>query len=805
MNEPESPAEDATEPQGAEQDEAVLQGPPQQPQDLPSEAVNLVPQYAADPKTKEWLEEQGKKLCKRVKHDDESRADWKKQRADEVKLFAGLVETMGARAGGGNAPHDPVLTRVLLQLWSRGWDQICPAKGTLMQVQPNASGFEAEKKADRREKYMNWQLRHKVPNWITGHGESYLMFLIAGSCFREKSWNPTTKTTEFEPLTADDVIVSWTRKDIDPLMKRVPRVTRVLRLHRWEIDELVDSGTFASDYADLMFADDAPSALGAEEPSVIMDANERIEGVEMPSSTLAEGEDKDLKPRDIYRCQTWLKLPDQKRMKPVMFTVDRKTGYPLSLTIREAEDPFDRMRFESQKQEWMLTSQNMAAQYQQQLQQHQMLAAQGVPAQPPMQPQPPAQPSPPRKMVVHSFIHYRLFPNPAGFYGIGVGYLLKNANLLINKLEAEYLTSARLQNSNMSWLPINTLPPGPKEVEIGKNIQTNLEPEQMVGIRPIVFQPPADGLWKFIDKVRSNVSTLVADADTMSGEAGPTNETKAAAQQRMFNATALVSVIVRLYMEPLKEEVKLLAHDNRNFMDDKEFYWVTSATHQKDSGPQASTQEEIYRSDFQDEFDFTFTADQRLQTQPDRVQTISNVITQLLQIPFAQDPARGAPLFYMALLKMARALDMPEFEEALGPPPPPYQPPQPPPPPQPMDQIDETAGMFVGQDHPVLPDDPHGDHLMKMGEFKASDFYPQMPATGKQLFDRHEAAHLGALYQKEHKFTTGGQNGGQPGAGMAPGVGPGPGNPGVQPQPGPPPARVPFAPPGPVQNGPGPS
>ena len=803
MSDDESPAEDATEPPGAEQAEAQLP-----PQDGPPEAMNLVPQYAANPQTREWLEGAAKKCVKRIQHDEDSRSDWLKARADEVKLYAGLVESMGARAGGGNAPHDPVSTRLILQLWSRGWDQICPAKGTLMQVHPNGSDPEHEQMADRREKYMNWQLRHKVPNWVAGHGESYLRFLIAGSEFREKSWNPVTKTTEFEPLGYDEVIVAWTRKDIDPLMKRVPRVTRVLHLHRWEIEQLADDGAFAADYANKLYDPDAPSASAMAEPSVIMDANERIEGVETPSMNLTEGEDKDLKARDIYRCQTWLKLPDQPRIKPVMFTVDRATGYPLSLTIREAEDPFDRMRFESQKQEWTLTTQNIAAQFQAQLQQAQQMQMQGIPVQAPQQPQQPPPPTPVKTVVVHSFLHYRLFPNPAGFYGIGVGYLVKNANLLINKLEAEYLTSARLQNSNMSYLPVGALPPGPKEVEIGKNIQTNLEPEQMVGIRPVVFQPPADGLWKFIERVRSNVSTLVADADTMSGEAGPTNETKAAAQQRNFNATALVSVIVRLYLEPLKEEIKLLAHDNRYFMDDKEFYWVTEATHQDQAGGQQTKRQEAYRTDFQDEFDFTFTADQRLQSQPDRISTLSNVITQLLQIPLTQDPQRGPALFYVALVKLFRALDMPEFEQALGPPPPPVQPPQEPQPPQPMDQVDESAGFFNNIDHPVLPDDNHVDHIVKMDDLAQSDFYKEMPSTGKQLFDRHRASHVGAQYQKDHKsgmIAQGQPNGGQQGPAMGPGVGGGPGHPGISQRPAPTPGGTPQQSPGQVPGGPRPS
>jgi len=713
--------------------------PPAQDPNTPPEAINLVGTLATSAEGQEFLETQGKKLVRRVKADDESREDWIRARTEELKLFAGSPEDL---KDGGLAPHDPISTRVLLQMWSRGWDQICPAKGTLMQVQPN--GPADVEPAARREKYMNWQLRHRVPNWVMGHSESYLAFIQSGSVFREKSYNPHLRVTEFSHCTADDVIVSYTRKDIDPLMKRVPRVTRVLRYHRWEIEDLADAGLFDKDAVERIFADDAPTVGdGAEMDSDYHDEGMKIDGIEEPDATLAKSDDKDLLPRILYRSQTWLKLPGQQRMKPVVFTVDKKTGIPLALTIREDEDPFDRARFDNEKQAWQLQAQNIAAQYQQQLAHHQMLTAQGVPAEPPQEPQPPPEPQPPRMRTLYNMIHYRLFPNPAGFYGIGVGYLLKNPNLLINKLELEYLESARHANMQGGLLPQGTLDgKGPIELAMGKWHQTKLEAAELAGIKPFNSHPPADGLWKFIEKTRDDCGTLVADVDTMSGEAGPTNETKSAAQQRQANAMALVSIIVRLYLEPLKEEVKLLAHDNRTFMDDLETFFVSETSADgNQQGPQ-----QVARSDFKDEFDFTFTADQRLQTQPERVQTISNLIQQLGTIPaVSQNPNVGGPLYHAALVELFRALDKPEFEKALGPPP---QPPAPPPPPTPMDQVDEIQGFFNGTDHPVLPDDNDGDHLQKIAVFRASPYFAKMPATGKQLLDRHEAAHNAQAYRK---------------------------------------------------------
>ena len=799
----EDPTETITEgPQGEGQEGEQPPPPPPDQSQLPTEAQNLVPQLAANPQTEEWLLDQGKKLAKRIKKDDESREQWLKNRADEVELYAGMKKSGGTDKAMGQQPHDPIMTRTLLQLWCRGIDQIFPAKGTLMQVQ--ATQPTDEEAAMRREKHMNWQLRHKIPNWVPGHRESYMAFIMGGSTFREKSWNPVKKCSEFEHVQADDIIVMFSRKDIDPLMKAVPRVTRVLRKHRWEIEDLADTGAFHADYVNTKLygeGDEAAPTGPPIETSIFSEAGFKIDGQEEPEVNLMKGEDKDLAQRILWRCQTWLKLPGGNRMRPVTVTIDAATSVPLALVVREAEDPFERMQFEAKKQEWQMQVQAVTQQYQQQAMQIQQMNAQGIPAQMPPQPQPPPMPPPPKMRPVYNIFHYGLFPNPAGFYRLGVGYLLRNANLMVNKLQAEYLRAARAANTSGGWLPKGTmLKTGPIEMEFGKYHQTELEAEQMGGIKTLQFPPPADGLWKFIKNLEDACYSLIADVDTMSGVAGPTNETKAAAAQRNFNATALISVISSLYLETLREEVKALAHDNRMFMDDTEYFWVNEPTHQDPNKAQqpGGQQQTALRSDYTDEFDFTFTADERLQSQPDRIAAMQSVIQTIVSIPaLANDPQHAPPLFYACLLKMFRAMDVPELEAALGPPPP--APTPQPPPPTPLSQQDENVGFFADKDHEVLPTDDHQDHLMQMDTLETSPYYEHMSGTGKNFFQLHKQKHFGELYKQQQQIAA--QGGSAIGLRPEPGMGGGPGNGGLPPGAGPPPGQGAPPPAQPMPNG----
>lgn len=750
---------------------------------VPVDPENLAPAIEATDDGKAWLKKKGGTIIRLVKADDESRKDWMEAREAQIKLFAGVTSPMKYPAEGGKEPHDPIVCRTTLQMWTRGCEQICPPKGNLIQVQ--ATGPEDEKDAADRELHMNWQLRHKVPNYVAGHRESYLQFLMAGSVFRDRSWDPVLGVTRFDHLTADDVIVSYSRKDIDPLMRRVPRVTRVLRYFKWELEEIEEAGGFPVGTVERLYSREQGGGQPQKmDDSSLEELSQEIDGVR-PPTTITVSEDQDTQQRVLYRVYTWMALPDQKRQRAVTMTVDVSSGITVDLRIREDEDPFDKSRFDAEQKLFELQSANAMAQYQMALQQHQALSAQAAQAglAPPPEPKQPPMPPPPKpvKMVpIFNMLHYRLFPNPHGFYGLGVAYLLTNANELVNKLEAEYLLAARFANMQQGFTSKGALgKKGEVRLTMGKFSETELQPEEMGGIKNFQFPGPSEAMRKFIDGLKSDAYTLVADIDTLTGEAGPTNETKAAAQQRMSNATALMTAVAALYLDTMAYEPRMLAADNGKFMPDEERFRVTEPDKKKPQIPgepvsMVSSQKVARREMYANEFDFTFTADQRLQTQPERVQNAMNLIDRFMNSPLVNDPAKGPIMFHMAFAKLFRALDLPEFEQALGPVPPP---PAPPPPPSPMSQEDEIKMFFADQDHPVLPDDDDEDHITVMAEFRESPYFDQLSTTGRQLFERHQNAHVGQLYSKEQQALTQGDQNGQ-GFGTAPE--PGMGAPGGQ-------------------------
>ena len=728
-------------------------------EERPMEAINILPLLLK--KVPKWTAKVAQKVITDAIDDNDSREEFMKRYANQLKLFAGVIPNLGYPAQGAKAPHIAIMTKAILHLWARIFDQVIPAKGDVVKGRP--MGPKDEPRALRVERHMNWQLRYRIPDWATSHQVSILAWIMAGSTFRHYRWDPITHTHVVDHVPIDDIIVNYTETDVHPQMKDVARVTRVLRQYRWEMELYEQAGYYSN--LDQIFkpegeesgsttdGDTLPSSTVDDESAVRL-AADKIQGIERPTK-----KDKDAK-REVYAQNTFLRFPKELEKvegaeflagvtKPVTITVDKQTRKPVSITIREEPDPVDQARF----------AQEMAA-YQQ------AVANAGVQgAMPGIPPKLPPEPRPVRMQTVYTITHYRLFPNPSGFYGMGIGYLLEGSNELANVLAAEYMLSAKFYNMFTGWLARGTKEKrGDVQLTHGKFNETELDPELLdKGIKLMDARPPSEGLMKVVEKLEAN-SEIAASADILSGEKGASNETAKGMMVRNSNAMALISVMTRIYLDPLKYELKLIAHANSIYLDETEYFPFAEDIPGK-PGEQQMVQQQIGRADYIEDVHLEFTADARMISKPERISDAKDFVGMILNSPLAQNQM----LVDFAFRKLFTVAEAPDYVSAMGPPP------APPPPPKPESQDNENAGFFNEKDHPVLPDDNHMEHMHKIGELRKSPLFEHMSSTGRQMLDRHERAHVSHLYlqlqalQEETGINVHGLANGGGAGGMGPG------------------------------------
>lgn len=748
----------------------------------PFDTINILPLLLQ--KAPDWMDKVAKKVVKYTKDDNDSREAYMKSYANQLKLFAGVIPTLGYPAQGAKAPHIAIMTKALLHLWARIFDQVVPAKGDIVKCKP--LGPKDEPRSLRVERHMNWQLRYRMPDWGTSQQVSILAWIMAGSTFRHYRWDPIARTHAVDHCPVDDIIVSYTETDIHPQMKTVDRVTRVLRMARWELERYEDEGYYSNlealfpdedeDSGSTTDGDNLPT-FSDDDDSLVREAADKIQGVKKPTQR-----DKNAK-REIYEQHTTLKFPKKigvpglaGETKPVTIVVDKQTKKPLAVTIREEPDPVDQARFEQEAQAYKMAAANLGAQD---------LAGAGMPNMP--------EPRAVRMQTVYRIIHFRCFPNPSGFYGMGVGSLLESSNELANVLAAEYMLSAKFYNMFTGWLARGTKEKrGDVQLAHGKFNETELDPELLdKGIKLMDARPPSEGLMKVVEKLEEN-SEIAANADILSGEKGASNETAKGMMVRNSNAMALISVMTRIYLDPLKYELKLIAHGNSVYLDDFEYFpFAEDVSGQP--GKQQITQEKVGRLDYVEDVHIEFTADARMVSKQERIADAKDYVQMILNSPMVQNQM----LVDYAFRKMFIVGEAPDYIAAMGPPP------SPPPPPKPMAQENENAGFFNESDHPVLPDDNHVEHLGKIQELQEGAMFQELSSTGKQMLDRHKRAHMGHFYLQLQALQeeTGVNVHGMAGQGAPGGMEPGPAGPGVPGEMGGQEGRGASIPPGGVPNG----
>jgi hypothetical protein len=702
----------------------------------PISQMNLLPIFLAtdelglpvNPDLVDWIDRQAKDVCRTTKAAIEARAEFLERRANQLKLFAGVIPALGPPAEGAKAPHLAIMCKAVLHLWARTFDQVIPAKGDIVHSVPFGPGD--QDRAIRTERHLNWQLRQRMPDWSSGHQANIMGWYLGGSQFRHYRFDPVEGVHRVDTIGIDDIILPFTERDDHPLMKSLPWLTRVLRLPRWQAEIYVERGMWSN--LDAVFpADDVTpdgetkAVPNSDDESEVQKAVVAIQGVDRPDRA-----DRHTK-REYYEQQTYLKFPEgtgidglDGKTKPVILTVDKITKKPVALTIREEPDPVDQARFDQEQKALDIRLKNEASQA--------AMAAPGTVVPPSTA----KQPRPVRQQTIYNIVHYRLFPNPEGVYGLGVGYLLEGSNELANALAAEYLVSARLENLQGGFMAQGTREKRGDMVAVpGKWMETQLEPEVLTkALLPYPHHPPSEGLMKVAEKLEKN-SEIAANADILSGERGASNETAKGMMVRNSNAMALISVMTRLYLEALKYEIKMIAHGNAVQMDGPETF-----PHQSQTGPDESSVENVTvrPEDYIEDIHVEFTADARMSSKPERIADAMNVFQGVVNSPLVQNQI----LVDFCQRKVFRAMESPDYEAAMGPPPKPAEPPKP------MSQEDENAGFINEQTHPPLPEDNHAEHLHKMEEFAITPFYKEMSSTGRQIFDKHKRAHMAFLYQQ---------------------------------------------------------
>ncbi len=586
--------------------------------------------------------------------------------------------------------HYPIIATAVQRMQARTYDQQFPSNGEYWGVKPtDAADLE---RSIRVAKHMNWQTEHQMPEYVPNHDVLIQQWYLYGSAFSYMYWDPVKDRPCHEACRTEDIVISYTERSTDPSMSDVARITRVLRKYRHELFQLADSGYYSS--IDSIYEENDGKTtekvgVGNDDKTdnPIQQTIDRQSGADKP-----EEDDPDA-PRKLIEQHCWRKLPGDDREKPVIVTVDLGSRTLLCLKVREDEDPEDRARFNREKQA-------AQAQYQMAMQQYQMdmaLYMQGVqqiamqqtmtvppmpgeqtmtapPAPgmttstgpemdlpvPPQEPEPPKDPRPPKMVPINFFTHFICIPNPEGFYGLGIGFLLEGMNIVADTIASQMVDAGTLSNTKtFIFSRQNKLSRGEFKIQPGQGIESDLPPQDLKnGIHILDFPPPDPGMAQFIRDQKEEAEALSGANEILSGEVGGSNETATTTQIRISQALAAIGIQNKRYTRARTVEGRKLARLNSVHLQDVEYFAVVDPINKM--APPST--EQIGRMDYLEDVDITVTADPRMASQPQRFQEATKAAEITMQFP----QAAMNPVLMNAILKnIYVAMDRPDLVAAL--------------------------------------------------------------------------------------------------------------------------------------------
>jgi hypothetical protein len=692
-----------------------IEGPPAHEEALAGaapETVNLVLTY-----DEEDLKKLGEETYEVIEEDLRSSEKFREHRTSIVKLALGILPPRPEGHDTLAQLHWPIIITAITRIQSRMYDQQFPSNGEYFGAKPTDQN-DLERTV-RVSKHMNWQIEHQIEEYVPNHDAGMFQTLLYGSGFSIMYQSAEKNRPCHEFVATDDIILPYASPgQEDPHMADVPRITRVLRKYKHQLQKLAKSGYYDQATMTELFAAGAGTAnvagsnTGASTEKMT-ETIDKYQGVDKPKDTKAAGG-----ARVLWECHCWGQLPKEEDERPLIVTIDRETKKVLSVILREDEDPVDRARFNREEAVAKASYEASMQKYEMDMQTY--LSGQPDPSMamspmdpmgpgemtstmppepgettsteppmpgedtssepgvlppeappmgapgfqpPPTPPAPPPSPVKPKMIPINFFTHFRCMPNPEGIYGIGIGALLEGHNMAADVMGSQMIEAATLANTvTFLFSKQAKLSRGDFEIKPGQGNETDLSPQDVAkGIHIIQFPGANPALREFINDQKQEASELSGAGDILSGEVGGSNETATTTQIRIAQAMAQITIMNKRYTRARTAEGRNLARLNSVYLNDVEYFSVVDPLK---GGAEGIQEMSVARADYLNDVDITVTADPRMASQPQRIAEANTALQAIITSP-APSISQNPVLLAAAYRRLFIAMDLPDLIQAI--------------------------------------------------------------------------------------------------------------------------------------------
>ncbi len=309
----------------------VVINQPKVPRIQASDDVNLVPSiekttaenytsiYDSNKKLdgKAVLKEIGQVVVSEYETDKASRSEWEENTEKALKLFTNFMGVKNFPWTNASNVNLPMMAIAILQFQARAYDAIIPTREIVKVFDPGGDDLE---RADRVDKYMNYQLLYKMENFEAHFDKTLIQLPLEGSVFKKTYRDFVKKQNVSEYISAMDFVMNYGARSLED----ATRQTHIIRLTKNDIRKRVNAGVFIQEAWDLKVG-------SMEEKSSVREMADKSEGIE-------EAGNEYNRPRVMLEQHRDWDLDGDGVEEPYVITVDKEKNLVLRIVDRTYTD-----------------------------------------------------------------------------------------------------------------------------------------------------------------------------------------------------------------------------------------------------------------------------------------------------------------------------------------------------------------------------------------------------------------------------------------------------------------------------------
>lgn len=342
--------------------------------------------------------------------------------------------------------------------------------------------------------------------------------------------------------------------------------------------------------------------------------------------------------------------------------------------------------------------------------------------------------------IIEYFTKYGFIPNPEGFYDLGLGILLTNLNESANTIINEVIDAGQLANLQGGFISKKSgLKKGNLTFQMGEYKEVDIYAEDLSkSIMHLDFKGPNQTLYAVLGLIYEYSKLVSSVSETMTGQLPASDTPYSSVIAVLEEGRKVFSTIHKRIHRSFKKELKKIYRLNSIYLDEIEYFNVLGS-----NGIPTSEQDTVGRSDFISSIDVIPVSDPMIISRAEKIMRAQQIYQLIVQNPLtAQNPNSVTE----AMRRFIDALDEPEIEKLL------------PPPPEPPDlkPEEENAGFLTENPMTVLSHQDHLHHLRVHDELLEGTFSSELTPAGNKLVIQHRQQHISFLYLAQQQMLGGG-------------------------------------------------